>query len=185
MAGIAAIFGSNAENETDLVRMMLSRMKHRGPRYEGTFSANSVLLGFVGKKTNASSDSDAMPYIDIRHQAEITCDAEIYNHETILMDDAKEIGATSQSARAIVATVLDSNETFEDMLDGPFSFVVHRSDHIYAGRDRLGIAPLYMEGTRWPGHEHQGIPSWASISFVRRSSRILCASAFVRHCGGC
>ncbi len=144
MAGIVAIFGPDAERETDLARTMLAKIKHRGPDFEGIFSEKNVVLGFVGKKAGASSNAESMPFIDEDRHTAITCDAEIYAHESALPDTARERNLTVESARAIADAVLNSGKPLEKGLEGPFNFVLHKNGDTYAGRDRLGIVPLYM-----------------------------------------
>jgi asparagine synthase (glutamine-hydrolysing) len=144
MAGIIAIFGPGADQQMDLARTMLSRIQHRGPDFEGTFSDSGVVLGYVGRKTDPSSDVTALPYVDEKQHAAVTCDAEIYNSSELLCGDAPDADMSINSAKAIAKAVSNSGGTLEKKLEGPFSFVAYVNGHIHAGRDRLGSAPLYM-----------------------------------------
>ncbi|UCD57022.1 MAG: hypothetical protein JSV16_14595, partial [Candidatus Hydrogenedentota bacterium] len=143
MAGIVAICGCNAEKEADLARTMMSRVKHRGPDRERTFSRPGVVLGYVAKRTDPHASAVEIPYVDRQQQVAITCDAEIYNPEEFLPEDRLGEPIESKSATSIISAFVESRESREAKLDGPFSFVLWSNGQIYAGRDRLGIAPLY------------------------------------------
>ncbi len=141
MSGIIAIYGPDAENEKELAEEMLSRIRHRGPSFANIFSDTGVILGFVGKGT--PSESSGLPYRDKNGSQAVTCDAEIYNADTLLSASQTDASFEANSARAIVNAYKQDGETFVRNLDGQFSFVLFDNGDLVAARDPLGVIPLY------------------------------------------
>ncbi|UCD58488.1 MAG: asparagine synthase [Candidatus Hydrogenedentota bacterium] len=144
MGGFVAIYGPNAENELDLARTMLSRIKHRGPDFENMFSDTGIILGYVGRKASPVSNAVEIPFADSDNSAAVTCDAEIYNAEDFLPEKAPEGTVESKSARAIIGAYRRAGNSCASKLDGQFSFVLFDKGDILAARDPLGGIPLYV-----------------------------------------
>lgn len=141
MCGILAVIGKGAD-ET-LVKQLSERMSHRGPdesdlhiTEKGHFLSHerlSIVDLHTGKQPIQGTDSVWMVH-----------NGEIYNHqqlrETVLKHHAFR---TTSDSEVIVHLFEEFGYDFCDKLDGIFAFVVIDGDDFIAGRDPLGVKPLY------------------------------------------
>lgn len=141
MCGILAIIGKG-KDET-LVKSLSKRQSHRGPderdihiTEEGHFLAHerlSIIDLHTGKQPIQGTSSAWMVH-----------NGEIYNHEhlrqTLL---AGRIFRTHSDSEVIVHLYEQFGYDFCHHLDGIFAFVVIDGNDFIAGRDPLGVKPLY------------------------------------------
>lgn len=141
MCGIVAVIGKGVDAE--LVQQLSKRMSHRGPdesdlhiTEKGHFLSHerlSIVDLQTGKQPIQGTNSAWMVH-----------NGEIYNHkklrDTVLK---KHTFRTTSDSEVIVHLYEEYGYEFCDMLDGIFAFVVIDGDDFMAGRDPLGVKPLY------------------------------------------
>lgn len=141
MCGIVAVIGKGVDAE--LVQQLSKRMSHRGPdesdlhiTEKGHFLSHerlSIVDLQTGKQPIQGTNSAWMVH-----------NGEIYNHkklrDTVL---EKHTFRTTSDSEVIVHLYEEYGHEFCDMLDGIFAFVVIDGDDFMAGRDPLGVKPLY------------------------------------------
>jgi asparagine synthase (glutamine-hydrolysing) len=141
MCGILAIIGKGKEE--DVVRALSKRMAHRGPdesdihvTEKGHILAHerlSIIDLHTGKQPIQGSSTAWMIH-----------NGEIYNHQKLRNGILKEhTFRTTSDSEVIVHLYEKFGYDFCNMLDGMFAFVVIDGDDYIAGRDPLGVKPLY------------------------------------------
>ncbi len=141
MCGILAIIGKGVDVQQ--AKVLSNRMNHRGPNEhdihvteKGHILAHerlSIIDLKTGKQPIQGSTTAYMVH-----------NGEIYNHkelrETVLKDHSFR---TKSDSEVIVHLYEKYGYDFLDKLDGVFSFVVIDGDDFIAGRDLIGVKPLY------------------------------------------
>ncbi len=140
MCGIFAVIG---KKEKEQVRILSKRMSHRGPDESGIFIAPngyalsherlSIIDLTTGKQPIQGTDT-----------AWVMHNGEIYNHQYIR--DKVLTGhkfRTTCDSEVIVHLYEKFGYDFCNYLDGDFAFVVIDGDKFIAGRDPIGVKPLY------------------------------------------
>ena len=141
MCGILAIIGKGKDES--LVQELSKRMSHRGPdesdihiTENGHFLAHerlSIVDLHTGKQPIQGTSSAWMIH-----------NGEIYNHQKLRDGILKDhTFRTTSDSEVIVHLYEKFGYDFCDRLDGMFAFVVIDGDDFIAGRDPLGVKPLY------------------------------------------
>ena len=141
MCGILAIIGKGKEEV--LVSELSKRMSHRGPderdvhvTEKGHFLSHerlSIIDLHTGKQPIQGCDTAWMVH-----------NGEIYNHQELRDTVLKEHTFRSASDSEVIVHLYEKfGYDFCHLLDGMFAFVVIDGDDYIAGRDPLGIKPLY------------------------------------------
>lgn len=176
MCGILAHFapGSKAVPES------LGSLRHRGPDSEGTWASQdgTFWLGHTRLAIVDLSREGAQPMRDERSGNVVGFNGEIYNHLELrrrLQGSGRAWKGTSDTETLLVAYAAWGTACLGD-LKGMFAFVLYEAvtGRVVAGRDRLGIKPLYYcanrQGVRFsseirPLIRHVGsVPSRASLA---------------------
>lgn len=141
MCGFLAIIGQGKEEI--LVRELSARMSHRGPderdihiTEKGHFLSHerlSIVDLHTGKQPIQGTSTAWMVH-----------NGEIYNHQKLRDGILKHhTFRTTSDSEVIVHLYEEFGDDFCNHLDGIFAFVVIDGDHYIAGRDPLGVKPLY------------------------------------------
>jgi len=141
MCGFLAIIGQGKEEA--LVRELSARMSHRGPderdihiTEKGHFLSHerlSIVDLHTGKQPIQGTSAAWMVH-----------NGEIYNHKKLRDGILKHhTFRTTSDSEVIVHLYEEFGDDFCNHLDGIFAFVVIDGDHYIAGRDPLGVKPLY------------------------------------------
>ena len=141
MCGILAIIGKGKDE--NLVRELSKRMSHRGPdesdvhiTEKGHYLSHerlSIIDLHTGKQPIQGCDTAWMVH-----------NGEIYNHQELRDTILKEhTFRTTSDSEVIVHLYEKFGYDFCHLLDGMFAFVVIDGDDYIAGRDPLGVKPLY------------------------------------------
>ena len=141
MCGFLAIIGKGKNEE--LVRELSKRMAHRGPDESDLHITPgghilcherlSIIDLHSGKQPIQGCDSAWMVH-----------NGEIYNHQELRDGLLKEHTFRSKSDSEVIVHLYEKFEyNFLHLLDGDFAFVVVDGDDFIAGRDPLGVKPLY------------------------------------------
>ena len=141
MCGILAIIGKGKDEE--LVKALSKRMSHRGPDESDLhITENGHILSHErlsiidlhsGKQPIKGSKSVYMDH-----------NGEIYNHQELRDGILKHhTFRTKSDSEVIVHMYEEFGYDFLNKLDGDFAFVVIDGDDFIAGRDPMGVKPLY------------------------------------------
>lgn len=147
MCGIAGIinFNSSFVKKKDL-KIMMSKMKHRGPDDEGIFIDENVGLGFVRLSILDLTLAGHQPMFSHNNEYVIIYNGEVYNYIEIREELKNNYNfKTGTDTEVILAAYQEWGESCLDKFNGMFSFVIFntKTKEIFASRDRFGIKPFY------------------------------------------
>lgn len=146
MCGIAGIISKN-KIESVQIKGMLSKIKHRGPDYQGNANLfeDRVWLGHTRLSIIDLSEDANQP---MKYgQLNLTYNGEIYNYIE-LKDELREKGhffRTDSDTEVILAAYCEWGRGCVNHFNGMFAFVIIDGENqtFFAARDRYGIKPLY------------------------------------------
>lgn len=141
MCGFLAIIGKGVDGR--LAAELSKRMAHRGPDESDMFITPeghilcherlSIIDLHAGKQPIQGSSTAYMVH-----------NGEIYNHMTLRQGVLKGHTFRSQSDSEVIVHLYEQyGYDFVHLLDGDFAFVVVDGDRFIAGRDPIGVKPLY------------------------------------------
>jgi asparagine synthase (glutamine-hydrolysing) len=141
MCGILAIIGKGKDEA--LVKQLSKKMSHRGPdESDMVITENGHILSHE-RLSIIDLHSGRQPIKGCK-DAWMVHNGEIYNHQelrdTIL---SHHTFMTKSDSEVIVHLYEEFGYDFCDKLDGDFAFVVINGDDFIAGRDPMGVKPLY------------------------------------------
>lgn len=141
MCGILAIIGKGKDEA--LVKQLSKRMSHRGPDESDLHVTEKGHILSHERLSVIDLNTGRQP-IRGTSKAWMIHNGEIYNHQqlrdTILNHHEFR---TASDSEVIVHLYEEYGYDFCNMLDGMFAFVVIDGDDYIAGRDPLGVKPLY------------------------------------------
>jgi asparagine synthase (glutamine-hydrolysing) len=141
MCGILAIIGKGKDEK--LVKQLSKRMSHRGPDESDIHITENGHILSHERLSIIDLHSGKQP-IQGCDTAYMVHNGEIYNHQelrdTILKD---HVFRSKSDSEVIVHLYEEFKYDFLHLLDGDFAFVVVDGDDFIAGRDPLGVKPLY------------------------------------------
>jgi asparagine synthase (glutamine-hydrolysing) len=141
MCGILAIIGKGKDES--LVQQLSKRMSHRGPDESDLHVTENGHILSHERLSIIDLHTGRQP-IQGTSTAWMVHNGEIYNHrhlrDTVLKDHAFR---TTSDSEVIVHLYEEYGYEFCNMLDGMFTFVIIDGDDYIAGRDPLGIKPMY------------------------------------------
>ena len=131
------------DEEVAIVRQCFMRLAHRGPDHTGEFVGDGF---FMGCHRLAIVQPDAAGNQPLhRDGSVIACNGQIYNATSV------NTSVNTRPLRSDVDAILNAfcDDTFASVdelalaLDGDFAFVVMHGGVLYAGRDPVGVRPLF------------------------------------------
>ena len=141
MCGIIAIIGKG-KDET-LVRSLSKRMSHRGPDESDLHITENGHILSHERLSIIDLHSGKQP-IKGSKSAYMVHNGEIYNHQALRDGLLKNHSfRTKSDSEVIVHLYEEFGYDFLNHLDGDFAFVVVDGDDFIAGRDPMGVKPLY------------------------------------------
>jgi asparagine synthase (glutamine-hydrolysing) len=141
MCGILAIIGKGKDKE--LVKEMSKRMSHRGPDESDIHITENGHILSHERLSIIDLHSGKQP-IQGCDTAWMVHNGEIYNHQELRDTILKEHTFRSKSDSEVIVHLYEKlGYDFVHLLDGDFAFVVIDGDDYMAGRDPLGVKPLY------------------------------------------
>lgn len=134
MCGIKAVFGK--------VPHVYGLLGHRGPDHQHSKSLGKCTMEFSRLAINDTSLNGSQPFTN--EKAMLICNGEIYNHKELLTGDE-----TSTSDCAVLLPNIQKNGILSTVkkLRGVFAFVYTDGDYIMAGRDPIGVRPMFYVKT--------------------------------------
>ncbi|HEX8576319.1 MAG TPA: asparagine synthase B [Flavobacterium sp.] len=141
MCGILAIIGKGKDEA--LVKVLSKRMSHRGPDESDLLITQKGHILSHERLSIIDLHSGKQP-IQGTHTAYMVHNGEIYNHQELRNGILKDHTFRTKSDSEVIVHLYEQfGYDFLPMLDGDFAFVVVDSDDFIAGRDPLGVKPLY------------------------------------------
>ena len=141
MCGILAIIGKGKDQE--LVKQLSKRMSHRGPDESDLHVTENGHILSHERLSIIDLHSGRQP-IKGTSTAYMVHNGEIYNHQELRDGILKNhTFRTKSDSEVIVHLYEEFGYDFLDKLDGDFAFVVIDGDDYIAGRDPMGVKPLY------------------------------------------
>ncbi len=126
-----------------LAQRMITKIGHRGPDAVAVVEAKDAPLVTAHCRLSIIGTEDgAQPIVSGRET--LIVNGEIYNHAALRAILGPELFATQSDSETILHLFRTGQPRWIADLDGMFAFVLVSGDRILAGRDPLGIKPLYM-----------------------------------------
>jgi asparagine synthase (glutamine-hydrolysing) len=141
MCGILAIIGKGKEEE--LVKKLSKRMSHRGPDESDLHITENGHILSHERLSIIDLHSGRQP-IQGSKTAWMVHNGEVYNHQELRDGILKHhTFRTKSDSEVIVHLYEEFGYDFCNMLDGDWAFVIVDGDDYIAGRDPMGVKPLY------------------------------------------
>jgi asparagine synthase (glutamine-hydrolysing) len=141
MCGILAIIGKGKEEE--LVKKLSKRMSHRGPDESDLHVTENGHTLSHERLSIIDLHSGRQP-IQGSKTAWMVHNGEVYNHQELRDGILKHhTFRTKSDSEVIVHLYEEFGYDFCNMLDGDWAFVIVDGDDYIAGRDPMGVKPLY------------------------------------------
>ena len=141
MCGFLAIIGKGKDEE--LVKELSKRMSHRGPDESDIVITEKGHILSHERLSIIDLHSGRQPIKGCK-DAWMVHNGEIYNHQELRDTVLSHHTFRSKSDSEVIIHLYEEfGYDFCDMLDGDFAFVVVNGDDFIAGRDPLGVKPLY------------------------------------------
>jgi len=141
MCGILAIIGKGKEEE--VVKTLSKRMSHRGPDESDIHITENGHILSHERLSIIDLHSGKQP-IQGTKSAWMVHNGEIYNHQELRDGILKgHTFRTKSDSEVIVHLYEEFGYDFCNLLDGDWAFVVVDGDDFIAGRDPMGVKPLY------------------------------------------
>ena len=147
MCGISGIINYNEKPvRVEDIRIMMSKMKHRGPDDEGMFIDQGIGLGFVRLSILDLSLAGHQPMFSHDKRYIIVFNGEVYNYIEIREElESKYHFKTGTDTEVVLTAFQEWGEQCLEKFNGMFAFVIFdtQTREIFGARDRFGIKPLY------------------------------------------
>ena len=141
MCGILAIIGKGKEEE--VVKTLSKRMSHRGPDESDLHITENGHILSHERLSIIDLHSGKQPIRGTK-SAWMVHNGEIYNHQELRDGILKgHTFRTKSDSEVIVHLYEEFGYDFCNLLDGDWAFVVVDGDDFIAGRDPMGVKPLY------------------------------------------
>lgn len=121
-------------------------MRHRGPDWSGIFACDNAILAHE-RLSIVDVNTGAQPLYSADGNLVLAVNGEIYNHQALRAQLADKYDfQTHSDCEVILALYQEKGIHFLDELQGMFAFILYdrRNNTWLAGRDHIGIIPLYM-----------------------------------------
>jgi asparagine synthase (glutamine-hydrolysing) len=127
--------------------LALDILQHRGPDGEGTFAAESIILGHRRLAIIGLGPAGDQPMIDPQSGVALVFNGEIYNYIELRAELARQgvHFTTSTDSEVLLKAWLHWGPEALPKLNGMWAFALWdpRSDELFLCRDRVGVKPLY------------------------------------------
>lgn len=141
------VFSSDKSIAKDEFQRSLKSILHRGPDDVEFVEAKNAYLGFSRLSIMDLSTKGNQPFFF--NQTYYMCNGEIYNYEKLEAEFKFDYKSGSDCEVLIPIFEELGMPSLLQKLDGEFAFVIYdeKNDEIYAGRDPMGIRPLFYGKT--------------------------------------
>ena len=143
---MCGIIGISKGNQEPLIKEGLKSLEHRGPDDKGIFADENITLGHQRLAIIDLSSLGHQP-MEIKGQATITFNGEIYNYRELKQDLIKKgcVFVGSSDTEVILRGFQKEGKSFLAKLRGMWALAIYdvEKSEIVLSRDHLGIKPLY------------------------------------------
>lgn len=148
MCGIAGFyqFNDKKDRRVNILKKMLTRIKHRGPDESGIYLSDKIGLGSV-RLSIIDLKTGTMPLSNEDESLWIVFNGEIYNYielraELVLKGHSFK---TDSDTEVIIHLYEEYGVDFLNKLNGQFAIAIWdtNENELFLARDRVGIRPLY------------------------------------------
>ena len=147
MCGIAGFYPNiPKENTENILKRMLTRIKHRGPDESGVYLSDKVALGSV-RLSIIDISSGTMPISNQDDSLWIVFNGEVYNYIE-LKEELLNLGhqfKTNSDTEVVLHLYEEYGSDFLNKLNGQFAIAIwdKKKEELFLARDRVGIRPLF------------------------------------------
>ena len=142
MCGILSGFGPDVSTQYDF-SSMLSSLVHRGPDDKGVIQDKNWALGHQ-RLSIMDVEGGHQPMQSSSKELYTICNGEIYNFRDLQSHHLSQYPFSTQADSEVLLPLFQSfGRELVHKLDGMYSFVISDGKEWIAGRDRIGIKPLY------------------------------------------
>ncbi|MEM8501914.1 MAG: asparagine synthase B [Cyanobacteria bacterium P01_D01_bin.1] len=146
MCGIASVFGSDVSAQYDFPSI-LSNLVHRGPDDTGVVQQENWALGHQ-RLSIVDVAGGHQPMQAVPKQLYCICNGEIYNFQELRSHHFSDYSfQTAADSEILLPLFQQFGEELVQHIEGMYSFVISDGEEWIAGRDRIGIKPLYYGTT--------------------------------------
>ncbi|MEN1760786.1 asparagine synthase (glutamine-hydrolyzing) [Anoxynatronum sibiricum] len=146
IAGVKNITNNPVPNNQEIIRVMNTLLRHRGPDGSGEWvhKNGSIALGHNRLSIIDLSPEAAQPMTD-GHGNWIVYNGEIYNYQELRRELGEELFRTASDTEVILRAYERWGESCINRFRGMFSFALwdERKQVLFCARDRFGIKPFY------------------------------------------
>lgn len=147
MCGICGIinYNSNPVSENN-IRLMMQKMRHRGPDDDGIFIDKNIGLGHVRLSIIDLTLAGHQPMFSDDGRYVLVFNGEVYNYIEIRSElSSKYNFKTNTDTEVLLKAYQEWGESCLDKFNGMWAFVIYDKETkaIFIARDRFGIKPLY------------------------------------------
>lgn len=169
MCGIFAYWGTFTSGQKAEMFKYFMKMSSRGPdsSFFGTMVKDKLVFGFHRLAINGLDMLSNQP-LELDHHV-LLCNGEIFNYQALIKEHRLQVKTHSDCEVILHLYQLYGMDETIKMLDGEFAFVLYdrEKDELFAGRDHLGIRPLFFDGETTFASEAKAI-EWKSQQFPPR-----------------
>lgn len=148
MCGIFFLkYFTSKKHSKEIIINNFEKIKHRGPDKTIYQFEKDAFIGFHRLAINGLGEQGDQPFIYDKPNGEkifVICNGEIYNYKEL--NKRYSLGLEEDDSDCAVIYPLFEKVGLAkmiDLLDGVFAFVIYDNDKIYAGRDPIGVRPLF------------------------------------------
>jgi asparagine synthase (glutamine-hydrolysing) len=147
MCGFVGYYGDGDWDRGRVVEEMKATIAHRGPDSDGTYTDETVSLGFR-RLSIIDLDKGSQPMHSADERYVIVFNGEIYNYRELrkeLMDTYGDVFLTDSDTEVLLAAYRRYGTETASKLRGMFAFVIYDKEEkkLYGARDYFGIKPFY------------------------------------------
>ncbi len=146
MCGISGICNFDKKPSIEIVKLMASKLIHRGPDDAGYFENDNVSFGHR-RLSIIDLEKSTQPMIDSLNKNVIIFNGEIYNFKK-LRNELEQLGhkfKTNGDTEVILKSYAEWGESSLKKLEGMFAFCIwdEKEKKIFLARDKFGEKPLF------------------------------------------
>lgn len=144
---MCGIVGGSTRVPHAALRRSLCKLSSRGPDGEGTWFGQSSFLG-CRRLAVVARDCPSGPYHSELDDVHLAANGEVYNEPELRVELERRghVFRTNVDVEVLIHAYEEWGQSFVERLDGMFAFIIvdERRRLVTAGRDPLGIKPLYF-----------------------------------------
>lgn len=149
MCGILGLFSNDKSEDNDELKQKILNLskilRHRGPDWNGLWESNHKKIVLAHERLSiVDINTGNQPLYSPDKSIVLVCNGEIYNHIQIRQKYNYNYSSNSD-CEVIIPLYIKYGEKCVDYLDGIFCFLLYdtNNDIFIAGRDRIGVNPMY------------------------------------------